>query len=167
MSEASGAARSGPSHRRVEIAVALLTALFGIVTMIGSLQVGINWGVEGPRAGFFPFYVGLTIVLCSAINLLRVLKEETDGSLFADWGQLRSVMSVVVPTAVYVAVMPYIGIYLASFLLIALFMKWLGRYPWLLTLVLAVGVPLVFFVLFERWFLVPLPKGPIEEMLGF
>jgi hypothetical protein len=31
----------------------------------------------------------------------------------------------------------------------------------------AVGVPVVTFVIFEKWFLVPLPKGPIEEYLGF
>jgi hypothetical protein len=30
-----------------------------------------------------------------------------------------------------------------------------------------VGVPLFFFIVFERWFLVPLPKGPIENLLGF
>lgn len=166
MSEASGAARRGPSHRRVELAVAIVIAIFGAVVMYGSLQVGINWGVEGPRAGFFPFYVGLVIVLCSAINLLKVLRELTDDELFADWGQLRSVLSVVVPTTVYVALLPYIGIYLASLLMIAFFMKWLGRYPWPLTLALSIGVPLVTYMMFEKWFLVPLPKGPIEDWLG-
>jgi putative tricarboxylic transport membrane protein len=30
-----------------------------------------------------------------------------------------------------------------------------------------VGVPVVTFLIFEKWFLVPLPKGPIEEYLGF
>jgi hypothetical protein len=52
-------------------------------------------------------------------------------------------------------------------LLIATFMKWLGRYRWGMVLPIAIGVPLVTFIVFERWFLVPLPKGPIEEWLGF
>ena len=28
-------------------------------------------------------------------------------------------------------------------------------------------LPLLFFLVFERWFLVPLPKGPVERLLGF
>ena len=165
MSEASQEAGPGPSHRKVEIGLAIATGLFGVLAMVGSLQVGINWGVEGPKAGFFPFYVGLVILISSAINLVMALKE-TDDHRFADWGQLRSVMSVVVPTTIYVAVLPIIGIYVGSLLLIAAFMKWLGRYPWPLTLAVAIGVPLVTYFMFEKWFLVPLPKGPIEDWLG-
>ena len=64
--------------------------------------------------------------------------------------------------------MPWIGIYVASVLLIAVFMRWLGRYSWgRWSPAIAIGVPVVIFLMFERWFLVPLPKGPIEELLGF
>ena len=65
MSEASHDSGRGPYQRQVEIGVALGTALFGAVVMYGSVKVGIGWGVEGPKAGFFPFYVGLSIVLSS------------------------------------------------------------------------------------------------------
>jgi hypothetical protein len=156
----------GPSHRRVEIGVAVATATFGIIVMIGSLEVGITWGVEGPRAGFFPFYVGLTIVISSLVNLYRVWVDILPLARFADWRQLRSVVSVVIPTAVYVVLVPYLGIYLASALLIGTFMKWLGRYDWGRTAALSLAVPLITYFMFERWFLVPLPKGPIEEWLG-
>jgi hypothetical protein len=56
--------------------------------------------------------------------------------------------------------------YLSSGLLIGVFMKWIGRYNWLLVLAVSIGVPVVTFIMFERWFLVPLPKGPIEDWLG-
>jgi hypothetical protein len=166
MSEASRDSDRGPFHRNVEIGVALVIALFAIVVMLGGLQAGIGWAVEGPRAGFFPFYVGLVILLASGVNLARIFAEPRDGWVFASWGQLRSVMSVVVPTAIYVGVLPYLGIYISSALLIGGFMKWLGRYPWITTLLVAVAVPVVTYMTFERWFLVPLPKGPIEELLG-
>jgi hypothetical protein len=65
-----------------------------------------------------------------------------------------------------VALVPSLGIYVASMLLIAVFMKRLGGYGWGLVLAISVGVPAAFFVLFEKWFLLPLPKGPIEELLG-
>jgi hypothetical protein len=76
-------------------------------------------------------------------------------------------MAMLVPTAIYVALVPWIGIYVASVLLIAVFMRWLGRYGWGMITAVAVGVPVVTFVIFEKWFLVPLPKGPIEDYLGF
>ena len=142
-------------------------AVFAIIVIIGSLQVGIGWGAEGPKAGFFPFYVGLLILISSAVNFIRIVAETSDRRLFADWGQLAKVMSVLVPTAIYVALIPWIGIYVASILLIAFFMKWLGRYDWPLVAAVSLGVPLAVFLIFERWFLLPLPKGPIEAYLGF
>jgi putative tricarboxylic transport membrane protein len=166
MSNAQGES-GGPLHDHVEIGVAIGIALFGVIVIIGSLQVGIGWGIEGPRAGFLPFYFGLIIVASSLINLWNAFREADYKSTFASWGQLYSVMSVVVPTAFYVIAVPYIGIYVASFLLIAFFMRWIGKYGWPMVATLSIGVPLVCFIVFERWFLVSLPKGPIEEWLGF
>lgn len=166
MSDASQQTGPGPHQRSVEIGVALMMAAFGGAVMLGSLEVGIDWGAEGPRAGFFPFYVGLVIVLSSAVNLVKAAIETDRRWVFASFEQLRSVMSVVIPTAVYVVAMPYLGIYVASALLIGGFMRWLGRYPWKITLAVAIGVPLLTYLAFEKWFLVPLPKGPLEDLLG-
>jgi putative tricarboxylic transport membrane protein len=168
MDEHSGAARGGgPSHRAVELAVAVFTAAFALIVMAGSLRAGVGWGAEGPKAGFFPFYVALVILGASIVNFGAVISRPADHQLFAEWGQLRQVMAMLVPTAIYVALVPWIGIYVASMLLIAVFMRWLGRYGWGRIAAIAVGVPVVTFLIFEKWFLVPLPKGPIEEYLGF
>jgi putative tricarboxylic transport membrane protein len=167
MVEKSHGAEAGPTQRSVEIGVTLAIAGFALLIIIGSLQVGIGWGAEGPKAGFFPFYVGLLILISSIVNFVRIAPETSDRQLFADWGQLRKVMSVLVPTAIYVALIPWLGIYVASILLIAAFMRRLGRYDWSIVAAVSLGVPLVTFLIFERWFLLPLPKGPIEEYLGF
>jgi hypothetical protein len=45
-------------------------------------------------------------------------------------------------------------------------MRRLGRYPWVTTLAVSVGVMAAFFLLFEVWFKLPLPKGPLESWLG-
>jgi hypothetical protein len=161
-----GQARSGPSQRLVESGVAVAMAIFAAIVISGSIAAGIGWGVEGPRAGFFPFYVGIAILIASIVNFVQARAEPAE-SRFADWGQLRQVLAVVAPTAVYVAIIPFIGIYVASMLLIAFFMKRLGNYSLPLIASLALGVPLITFLVFERWFLVPLPKGPIEAWLGF
>ena len=119
------------------------------------------------------FAAGLLAMLTAA-NVRPLGAEEidsvvasVDGELFAAWSQLRRVMAVVIPTAVYVFAIPYLGIYVASTLLIAVFMRWLGRYPWHTVAAVAIGMPILTFFLFEIWFLVPLPKGPLEHQLGY
>jgi hypothetical protein len=141
-------------------------ALLAVIGIVGSLQVGIGWAAEGPRAGFFPFYVSLIVLVCSAMNLIVVLRVYTGPELFAEWGQLRQVLKLLVPTTVYVFAVPVLGMYVSSGLLIGVFMRWLGRYGWVMVLAMAIGVPILTFIMFERWFLVPLPKGPLEDWLG-
>ena len=165
MTDSSPVSGAGPSHCAVEIGVAIAMLLFAAIVIYGAWLAGINWGAEGPRAGFFPFYIGIFIVVSSAINLWNGLREDND-ELFAEWGQLRQVLSVVIPTAIYVGVMPFTGLYLASIVFIGWFMRWLGKYRWITVLAVALGMPIVTYFIFERWFLVPLPKGPVEEWLG-
>jgi len=167
MSDETHMAESGPSHRTVEIAVALFTLAFGILVLVGSLQVGINWGVEGPKPGFFPFYISLFIIVGSIYNLAQATTlGGIRSGLFSSWEQLRRVMSVVVPATIYVALVPFLGMYVSSMLLIAVFMMWLGNYSIWKTLPIAIGVPAVAYIVFESYFQIALPKGPVEYWLG-
>jgi hypothetical protein len=157
---------TGPSHRKVEIGFTLFMGFLGLLSVIGSLQVGIGWGAEGPKAGFFPFYCGLIVVLSTVVNLISAVRMPEDG-LFAEWPALWQVVSVVAPTTIYVLAIPYLGMYVSSAILIGAFMKYFGRYSWLFSIAIAVAVPIAIFFMFEIWFLVPLPKGPVESYLGY
>lgn len=163
-------AESGVSvgSRWPETIVALVLMALGAVVIADSLRVGIGWADDGPRSGYFPFYIGLALLASSASVLFGVLRRwrQADPE-FAERSQIALVIAVLVPMAVYVLGVQLLGIYLASALLIGYFMKRHGRYGWPLTAAVAVGVPLFFFLVFERWFLVPLPKGFIERALGF
>ena len=165
MTDTSSHGASGPSHRGVEMGVAVAMIGFGAIVIAGSLQVGIGWGPEGPKAGFFPFYLGVTIILASIMNLLAAMSQSRQ-KVFADWSQLGSVLSVVIPTTIYVFAVPWAGIYLSSLILIALFMRWLGRYGIAMCAAVSISVVVMTYLMFEKWFLVPLPKGPIEDWLG-
>ncbi len=158
-------AAAGPRQHHVEMGVAAVVAVLGIIAVIGSLQVGTGWGAEGPKSGFFPFWIGLIVIGASVYNLMRAY---THGSrkLFASWIQIAQVLKVVLPLTIYVGAIPWLGIYVASALLIAGFMRWIGHYRWPLILAIAVGLPVITYVTFEMWFLVPLPKGPLEDLLG-
>lgn len=158
---------TGPSHRGVELGVAGFIALLALIGIYGSIKVGIGWASDGPRAGFFPFYVSLIILISCAVNIAQVVRSAPDGRVFAYWNQLTQVGSVLLPTVIYVLAIPYTGIYVASAVLIAFFMRWFGRYRWSVAVGVAVVVPVITFFMFEVWFLVPLPKGPLENMLGY
>jgi len=158
---------TGPSHRLVEVAVAAVMALLAIIGMYGSVKVGIGWAAEGPQAGFFPFYVSAIVLIACAVNIGTAVRDVSDTKIFAKWHELGKVFSVVVPTALYAGLVPYLGLYVSSALLIAGFMYWFGKYKLPVVLGVAVIVPLLTFFMFEIWFLVPLPKGPLERFLGY
>jgi len=85
---------------------------------------------------------------------------------FVELDKLKLVLAVLVPAAIYVAAISWIGIYVASVIFIAFFMRWLGKYTWWKVVAVSIGTMVAFFLIFEVWFLVPLPKGPLENWLG-
>ena len=167
MSEEHSSDRAAASTRTVELAVAAFFFLFGAIVAWDSHRIGSSWGAEGPQAGYFPFYIGLIICFTSATIFIRALwTKGRAGESFVTRGQLLLVMKMLVPSIIYVILIALIGIYVASTLFIGFFMRWLGKYSWVKTVPIALGVSVAFFLLFEVWFNVPLPKGPLEALLG-
>lgn len=163
-----GQASSGHLDARwPEVLMAAFLFVVAILVIVDSVRVGTGWADDGPRSGYFPFYIGLMLAGASGWIILGQLSRwNRDRTVFAEHEQLRLVMAVFVPMVVYVALIFGIGIYVASALLIGYFMRRYGKYRWVVTLPVAIGVPLFFFLVFERWFLVLLPKGPLERLLG-
>lgn len=157
---------SGPSYRSVEIGVALLVVAFGAIVIFGATSAGIGWGAEGPRAGFFPFYIGIAIVISGAVNLWNAVRPDAPAGIFAEWSQLWQVLLVVIPATIFAVAVGYIGIYVSSALFIGWFMRWLGKYKWLIVAPVAIGMPVLVYIVFEKYFLVSLPKGPLEHWLN-
>jgi hypothetical protein len=152
--------------RTVEIVVALLFLSVATVVMYDSYRLGAGWGVDGPETGYFPFYIALIMFVASGVNLVHASLRGS-GLLFVGWEEFKRVLMVLLPTAVYVAAIPYIGIYAAAAVFIAYFMVVIGGHRITSAILAAAVVPIFFFLLFEVWFLVPLPKGPIETALGY
>ncbi len=159
--------RAAFRHKSAEIAVAALFFILGALVIYDSLRLGIGWQeVHGPRAGYFPFYVGLIICVSAALNIARaLLMREQGAKAFVQVGQLKLVLTVLIPTAIYAGLVTWIGIYVSSTLFIAFFMRWLGKYPWWKVVAVSIGAAVVFYLIFEVWFKVPLPKGPVESLL--
>ncbi|MEI8304163.1 MAG: tripartite tricarboxylate transporter TctB family protein [Burkholderiales bacterium] len=155
-------------HTQVELITSLFFMAVGVVVAVDSHRIGAGWAEDGPQAGYFPFYIGLALAAAGLVGVIDALRAGIGaGDAFASREQLGRVAQVFVPTAIYVAAIYGLGIYLASALFIGYFMRRHGGFGWPLVGAVAVGVPLLLFMLFERWFLVSLPKGPIERLLGF
>ena len=166
MAEAEGG-RSALSVKTAELAMAAGFFALGAVVVYDSVRLGARWAADGPQPGYFPFYVGLIICVASAVTAVLALRmaAEKNGS-FVGVGQLKLVLAVLVPSAVFVALVGWLGIYVSGAVFVAFFMRWLGKYAWWKVLAVALGNSVVFYLIFEVWFLVPLPKGPLEALLG-
>jgi putative tricarboxylic transport membrane protein len=156
------------SNRTMNMAVSLALMAVATVVMIASYRLGAGWAKDvGPDSGYFPFYVALFMFIASGATLFQhLLARSSEGSFIAG-GELVMVLSILIPMTIFVVLSLYIGIYISTFLFITFFMMWHGRYSLYKTLPIAVAVPAALFVIFEIWFLVPLPKGPFEAWLGY
>jgi hypothetical protein len=153
--------------KSAELVVAALFLAVGALVVWDSWRLGSSWGADGPKPGYFPFYIGLIICVSALINLVRAfLVPAASDKPFVLAGQLKLVLTVLIPTAIYAGAVTWIGLYVASALFIGFFMRWLGRYAWWKVALTSVASMVAFYFIFEVWFKVPLPKGPLEAWLG-
>lgn len=159
------------STRTMDIVMALLLIVASAVVIFDSVRLGFGWGSDGPAPGFFPFWVAVILAGSSVVNLVRATGDrEAATETFVTRRALGRVSAVLIPTLLYILAigglsvgpvsLPGLGIYVASALFISGFMLGIGKEGLLKSLLVGLGVPAVMFLLFERWFLVPLPKGP-------
>lgn len=154
----------------VDAIVAVILFVLGAIVIVESQRLGAEWTSDGPGSGYFPFYIGL--ILCiSALGIFyqATFSKSRDTETFATRQQVKQVASVLLPAAVYVFMITFLGIYIASAIYIALFMIILGKYSPIKSVLLGVAVNIYFFVMFEVWFKVPLYKGTLDPLafLGY
>ncbi|RYG11856.1 MAG: tripartite tricarboxylate transporter TctB family protein [Burkholderiales bacterium] len=161
--------RSGVPTYIVEAVVAALVVLLGAVVVQGSRSLGSGWTTDGPGAGYFPFYIGLILCISGAGIFFQAFGKKKNTEIFVDSVQLKRVLQVLIPAAIYVGAVQFLGLYVASAVYIALFMVYLGNYPWIKSVIIAVVVIALFFMMFEVWFKVPLFKGSLDPLrfLGY
>lgn len=159
--------RAALNFKTAEMVVATITFVFSTIVMYDSWGIGARWAEDGPQTGYFPFYIGVMIAIGSIVNFIKGMRlSGKKNGTFVEVGQLKLVLSVLIPSSVYVALVGFLGIYVPSVIFIAFFMRWLGKYAWSKLLAVSFGTAGFFYAVFEIWFQVPLPKGPIEALLG-
>ncbi len=152
--------------RTVDLITATVILVLGVVVIGDSLRLGAGWGGDGPKSGFFPFWLGTILVLSAAVLVMQAWRRGARVP-FVSKEKLRPVLIVLLPALGLVVATQWIGLYVASALYIGGYMRVVGAHRWLTVVLVAVGIPVMTFVVFEQWFLVPMPKGPLEVWLGY
>jgi len=148
--------------RRADIYVGLFLMAIGLLVLGDAIRLGFGWGMSGPEAGFFPFYMALGIVICTFFIVLRGIKDfkkEGIGKPLIQKGGLTQILWVLIPAAGMVLLTELIGLHLATVLYLAFYMGVVGKENWGKVILLSILIPLVVYIVFDKVFLIPLPEG--------
>ena len=154
--------------RAVNIVVYLLLLALAALLAYDNWRTGMGWAPEGPEAGYFPFSLSVMLAGASLYGLVYALVSgAASDETFVTRDQLRRVMQVFVPTLLFCLFTQWLGLYVASFLLIAGFMYFVGRIALWKSLLTAAVFSIAMFATFDIAFDVIMPKGPLEAAFGY
>lgn len=148
--------------RKAEIWVSLAFMLLGIIVIADSIRLGFMWGMSGPESGFFPFYLGVGVVISSGIvffNNFTLYRKEGAGKPLMPPGALKSILWVLIPSTGMVIIMELVGLHIAAALYLVFYMRAVGKIGWVTTLLVSIISPLTLYITFDKLFLIPLPQG--------
>ncbi len=154
------------SMRAADIVTAAILMALGGLVLLDSLRLGIGWGSDGPEGGFVPFWLSTVLIFCCAVIIVQGARRAST-ERFVGREQLARVLKVLLPAAAMILLTQYVGLYVAAALYMGFYMRWAGRHSWIVSIALPLLFVVLTFLVFERWFLVPLPKGPLEAWLGY
>ena len=153
--------------RTADLVCGVTLAVVGLVVMVEGFRLGIGWSSDGPKPGFVIFYLGAALLLSTVPIILSAVRRTSTAGQFVTAAQLRSVATVFLPATTMVVLTHFVGLYVSGAVYLAAYMRLIGRHRWVTTALVAIVIPVAAFLVFEVWFLVPLPKGPLEARLGF
>ncbi len=154
--------------QRAETVTATVLLIAALVLVREALRLPVTWTSSGPGTGFFPFMLTALVTVQAAIILVRQLRVPAPQGRtvpFVEREAYKPLLIVFLPMVAVIALIRYLGIYLGGVLYLAGYMTFVGRHNWVTIILVSVLVPLILFFIFERWFLLPLPKGLLLEYL--
>jgi hypothetical protein len=127
------------------------------------LPIGWNGMTGGPGGGAFPFWLSAIMFVTAGAIIVRSFNGQLDNETpFFDSETLRSVVLVVISLVITVALIPWVGAYVALPLFLLWYLKGYGRHGWVVTGCITIGTPLFLFFFFEVTLKILLPKGLTE-----
>jgi hypothetical protein len=135
--------------------------ILALLVLWESLKLNVGWGLNGPEAGFFPFWLAVGLLLSSVSIIFTALRSQNRSLQrpFIEREGLVSVSKVALPAFAMVALTDVIGLYPAACVYLFVYMRWIGKHAWITTALISFLVPVVSYFIFDKWFLIPMPRG--------
>ena len=150
--------------------VAVIILAIGAVVGFDAVRLGYGWGMEGPRAGFFPFILALIIVGGCMFSIWQAIQGKGTAKAnkpLIPREAVKPVLVVFIPAILMVALTEIVGLYIAAIIYLTAYIRWVGRFSWLTTVLIGILVPVSFYIVFDKIFLIPMPQGMFGARLGF
>jgi hypothetical protein len=150
------------STKAADILVAAIILCFGLVVGWDALRLGSGWGMNGPKAGFFPFLMAALVVGGCVIVMIQAVKgtSSVKGSKpFVPAGGLKPVLTVLIPACGMVLLIEVVGLYVAAMIYLTGYIRFVGGFRWRTVLLVSIPIPLIFYWIFDKFFLIPMPMG--------
>ena len=152
------------SRRQLEVITALVTGAFGIAILLSSVRIGVGWSGAGVGSGTFPAIASGLIVAGSLYNLVRGALRA--GPAMVDAPTLRRIVALFVPAAVFVALIPLLGLHVAAGVYM-FYVMWRARQPLWKVGAIALATPIILYSVFDWGFQVELLRGLLGRTMGF
>jgi len=151
------------ADRIIALGIMLLAAYF--MWHAVDLPIGWNAMTGGPGGGAFPFWLSAMMMIAAAAILVRSFRGAAPSEKpFFDMEMLPSVLKVTAALVITVALIPYLGAYIALPVFVFWYVKLYGGHGWVITGALTLGIPVFLFFFFEATLKILLPKGITEPL---
>jgi hypothetical protein len=144
--------------RRNAVAAGLALAL-GVAAIFESAKLPLGT-VRNPGQGFFPWWIGVVIVLLALVLLTQALTSRTRANQQAA-GRIAKVTALLLVLAAYIFLLDFLGYLICTFFLVLFMLRATDRHRWPVALSMALFTAVGSYVVFAIWLSVPLPRGPL------
>lgn len=151
--------------RKANLGVAIFLFLIGAIVMFDAVRLGFRWIPGfGPGAGYLPFYLALGILVCTGISIVKQIRQLSKEGIVGDKrliqeGGLKPILWVLIPSTVMVILTSIIGLHFAAAVFLFFYMRKVGDIGWLECALVSILFPVGMYLVFDRFFLIPLPDG--------
>lgn len=155
------------TYKMADLITAGILLALGIVVVVDSIRLGAGWGMEGPMAGFHTVLMGGIVVVGCILVIKQILTKPNKkaNEEFVPAEAIKPILIVCVPACLMILLTEVVGLYVAGMIYFVAYIRWVGHFRWRVVLPISLLVPLGFYYLFEKLFLIPMPMGWYGSML--
>ena len=136
---------------------ALVLTVLGVVILTISLAYGFGT-FRRPGPGLYPFFIGVSIFIFSAVLLISEFRSPRSAPLFGTGG-IQTFLLMTATFCLWIAVMPFLGYVIVTLLATYAFCKIMRLEGWWKPLALSAGTALFIYLMFDYWLYIDLPRG--------